>query len=129
MVILDTHTWLFWINDSLDLLGKDALKSLKKENVLGVSVISCWEVGMLVNKQRITLNTDIQDWIDTALSYPKIEFIDLNPQIAVLSTRLPGDFHGDPADRIIVSSALKNNCPIITKDKQIHTWGHVKTIW
>jgi PIN domain nuclease of toxin-antitoxin system len=129
MVMLDTHTWLFWINDSINLLGKEALKLLKKDTVLGVSVISCWEVGMLVNKQRIALNTDVQDWIDLAISYPKIEVVDLTPQIAVLSTRLPGDFHGDPADRIIVASALKNNCSLITKDKQIYNWGHVKTIW
>ena len=129
MVMLDTHTWLFWINDSIELLGKEALKLIKKETVLGVSIISCWEVGMLVNKHRITLNTDIQDWIDLALTYPKIELVDLSPQIAVLSTRLPGDFHGDPADRMIVASALKNNCSVITKDKQIQSWGHVKTIW
>jgi len=129
VVILDTHAWLFWIDNNLDLLGKNALELIQNESVLGVSVISCWEIGMLVNKQRIALNRDVQDWIDLALKYPKIEIVDLSPQIAILSTRLPGDFHGDPADRIIVASALKNNCPLISKDKQINNWGHVKTIW
>ncbi len=129
MVILDTHTWLFWVNDNTEMLGKEALNSLQNEDVLGISVISCWEVGMLVNKQRIALNNDIQDWIDQALNYPKMELVELTPQIAVLSTRLPGNFHGDPADRIIVASSLKNNCSLISKDKQIHDWGHVKVIW
>lgn len=79
MVILDTHARLFRINDSINLLGKKALKSIKKESVLGVSKISCWEAGMPVNEHRITLNTDIRDWIERALTYPKIELIDLSP--------------------------------------------------
>ena len=129
MIILDTHTWLFWVDYKLDLLGKRALAAIQNESVLGVSVISCWEIGMLVSKQRIALSTDIQDWIDKALAYRKIELVELSPQIAVLSTRLPGEFHGDPSDRMIVASALKNNCPLVTKDRQIKDWGHVKTIW
>jgi|GEM_PF-4839753 len=49
---------------------------------------------------------DVQIWIDVALQRPKVHLLPLTPEIAVLSTRLPIDFHGDPSDRLIVASSL-----------------------
>ena len=63
------------------------------------------------------------------LKYPGIQLIQLDPDIAVLSTRLPGDLHGDPADRIIAATCMKLNIPLLTKDKRLQAWGHIKTIW
>ncbi len=83
---------------------------------------------MLVAKNRLRLSIDVQDWITQALQYKGINRIDLSPEIAVLATRLPGEFHNDPADRIIVASSLKLGAPLLTLDQNIKKWGHIHTI-
>ena len=129
MIVLDTHAWLFWVDDNLKEFPRPVLRKMRKADTLGVSVISCWEIAMLVAKQRLSFRIDVKDWIDQALQYPGMRLLNLDPDIAVLSTRLPGEFHGDPADRIIVATCMKHGAPLITKDRRIHSWGRIKTIW
>ena len=119
MIVLDTHVWFFWINDNPELLSKLALKKIEAESTLGVSIISCWEIAILVAKERLKLSIDVQSWIDQALKYPGILLLPIDNQIAVQSTRLPGEFHGDPADRFIVATCMQHNAPLVTKNKQI----------
>ena len=129
MIILDTHAWLYWVDDNLKEFSKVALAEIKKASTLGISVISCWEIAMLVVKQRLSLSMDVMDWISQALRYPGTRLLDLEPEIAVMSTRLPGKFPGDPADQIIVATCLKHGAPLVTKDGKIHSWGKIRTIW
>lgn len=91
--------------------------------------MSCWEVAMLAGKSRIELSMDVEIWINLALKHPKVRLLPLTPQIAVLSTRLPGEFHGDPADRLIVATALTHQVPLISKDRKIQAWGYLQVIW
>ena len=84
---------------------------------------------MLVEKSRIGLSMDIEVWIKLALQRPKVELLPLTPEIAVLSTRLPKGFHGDPADRLIVASSLAKNAPLLTRDEKITAWGFVSVSW
>lgn len=128
MIMLDTHAWIWWTNESSK-LSQDAFTTIQAKDRLGVSIISCWEVAMLVAKQRIGFKMDVQDWIDMALELPKIQLIPLNPKSAVLSSRLPGTFHGDPADRLIVATCLNLGLSLITKDKRIARWGQIQVIW
>lgn len=129
MTILDTHAWFFWVNDNLNEFSNVALKTILSEKILGVSIISCWEIAMLVAKERLKLNIDVQLWINQALKYPGIKLLSLKPEIAVLSTRLPGNFHGDPADRIIAATCLYHKSSLISKDRKIQAWGSVNVIW
>ena len=78
---------------------------------------------MLETKRRITLTTDPLRWVNDALRLPGFSLIPLSPEIAVTSSRLPGDFHGDPADRIIVASALVEKAMLITNDHKILDYG------
>ncbi|MEE6161748.1 type II toxin-antitoxin system VapC family toxin [Cylindrospermopsis raciborskii DSH] len=87
-------------------LSVQATEAINKADIIGIAAISCWELAMLVAKNRIGLSMDVQIWINLALQHPKIQLLALTPEIAVLSTRLPGNFHGDPADRLIVASSL-----------------------
>jgi PIN domain nuclease of toxin-antitoxin system len=111
MIVLDTHTWLWWTNESMNLSGR-ADEAIKQADLIGIPVISCWEISMLVAKSRIELSMDVEVWIDLALQHPKVKLLPLTPAIAVLSTRLPGDFHGDPADRFIVATSLIQQAPL-----------------
>lgn len=128
MIILDTHAWIWWTSESPNLSEK-AADAIKNASQIGIPAICCWELAMLESKKRIGLNIDAQVWIDLALQKEKVQLIPLSPEIAVLSTRLPQEFHGDPADRIIVASSLVNKAPLVSKDTKISSCNFVRTIW
>lgn len=69
------------------------------------------------------------DWLDTVEEIEGVRFIALDAATAVESTRLPGGFHKDPADRMIVALARRFNAELITADEKITAYRHVKTIW
>ncbi|MGK7884385.1 MAG: type II toxin-antitoxin system VapC family toxin [Crocosphaera sp.] len=128
MIILDTHTWIWWVNESTK-LPLYAKEKIQESNLIGISAISCWELSMLVAKGRLELTMDVQVWIDFALKRPKTTLLPLTPEIAVLSTRLPGYFHGDPADRLIVASSLVHQAALVSKDQKIQRYSYIKVIW
>jgi len=84
---------------------------------------------MLVAKRRIQLDRPVERWVGVALALPGIQLAPLDPAIAVRSTKLPGEFHPDPADRIIVATALENAVPIVTPDDRIRSYPHVQSTW
>ncbi|GAB1351649.1 type II toxin-antitoxin system VapC family toxin [Erysipelotrichia bacterium] len=128
MIILDTHAWIWWTTDSSNLSEK-ASKAIKNASRIGIPAICCWEIAMLEAKKRIGLSMDVQVWIDLALQKNKVQIVPLSPEIAVLSSRLPGEFHGDPADRLIVATSLALKAPLVSKDCKISSCGFVRTIW
>ena len=116
-----------WIHDTSEL--SEEQKRLIQENEeqgLGISVISCWEVAKLVEYNRLRLPCAIGEWFEQALAYPGIQLLNLTPEIAIESTQLPGTFHRDPADQIIVATARLYDCPLVTADKKILDYPHVK---
>jgi PIN domain nuclease of toxin-antitoxin system len=128
MILLDTATWIWRASDPKH-LSRAAKRAIEGTDRLAVSAISLWEIAMLVAKRRIELDRPIDDWIDAALALPGIELVQLEPRIAVRSTRLPGAFQPDPADRIIVATALERAIRIATPDQRIRSYPHVQTIW
>lgn len=132
MVVLDTHALIWWVNGDQQLSTPAAARierELSTEAGLLVSAISAWEVAMLINKGRLALAMDIQDWIAEIALIPAVQFVPIGPNLAVKSTLLPGSFHSDPADRMIVALAREQSVPLITADKKIQAYGHVKTLW
>jgi len=126
VIVLDTHIWVWWIHNDDRLNGKLREHLLTNEDSgLGVSVFSCWEVAKLVQVNKLDLHCPISEWVNTAVNYPGIELLDLTPQIAVESTRLPGEFHRDPADQIIVATARIHDVPLLTVDNKILGYPHV----
>ena len=116
-IILDTHVWV-WAADA----HPNVQKLETFEGKLNISAISIWEVSMLVHKKRLKLNPNINSWVDRC-TRPPINLIPLEPAISLLSCQLPGTFHGDPADRIIVATALYLKIPLATTDKKIITYA------
>jgi len=128
MIVLDTHIWIWWVHGDEKLTRKYHEYIQEQESQgLGISAISCWEVAKLVEYARLTLPKTVDEWLDEALAYPGISFLELTPRICIESTRLPGDFHRDPADQIIVATARVYNCPIVTVDRKIQEYPHVET--
>jgi PIN domain nuclease of toxin-antitoxin system len=129
MIVLDTHIWVWWIHDDPQLTQQQKAWIQEHEDQgLGVSAISCWEVAKLVEYHRLTLSCPIAEWFDQALAYPGIQLLNLTPRIAVESTQLPGTFHRDPADQIIVATARVYDRPLLTADDKILRYPHVKLL-
>lgn len=70
----------------------------------------------------------LHEWFENALSYPGIQLFPLTPEIAIESTKLPGEFHRDPADQIIAATARFHGCPLVTSDSKILDYPYVDTI-
>src|SRR5277367_1279305 len=100
-LLLDTHVliWLIEGNMRLSVAVRETIENAAAGHSLFVSAITPWEIAMLVSKNRLLLNADVQDWIASALNEPGIRLLPLLPEIAVASTRLPWEMHQDPADR------------------------------
>ena len=128
MILLDTHAWIWWVTESKQ-LSAQAKKEIIKADTIGICIISCWEVAMLVARQRIGFKMDVQDWIDMALRRPKIHLLNLEPKATVLSTRLPGQLNGDPVDKLIAATCLIHGMQLVTKDRKITNWGQIPVIW
>ena len=84
---------------------------------------------MLIDKGRLLLAMDVESWLDEVVQIEGVRFFSVDNDIAVKSTLLPGDFHKDPADRMIVATARKLACPLVTADEKIIRYEHVETIF
>ena len=131
MIVLDTHAWLFWLHDPRRLGSKSrrAIQRATEDSRALVSVISVWEVALKVSLGKLALHLELDQWFCRASSYPGIQIVDLDPDDAIESTRLPGDFHKDPADRFIVALARRHGATLMTRDERIQAYAHVETLW
>ena len=133
MILLDTHV-LLWLLEDDPRLGAGAKAEVEKNrrvDGVGVSAITPWEVAMLVAKGRLHLNLEVGIWLDRALSLPGVDLLAIEPAIAVDSVRLPGVFHADPADRLIVATARHWPATLMTADRAILQYadaGHLEAI-
>lgn len=128
MIVLDTASWI-WLASDPRRLSARARDRIEAADLALVSAISVWEVSMLVARRRIELDRDVEDWVALALALPKLELASLDPAIAIRSTRLPGEFHADPADRIIVATAIERSAALITPDQRMRAYPHVRAEW
>ncbi len=129
MIILDTHTWIWHVQGDMRLKPEtQRIIQDHESRGIGVSAISLWEVAKAVEHGGLNLPVSVEDWLTAAVSYPGIQVLQLTPRIAAESTQLPGDFHKDPADQIIVATARIHDCLLITYDSKILKYEHVKLL-
>lgn len=128
MIVLDTHIWVWWVDDNTRLTKKhrEWIEEYQFQG-LGISIVSCWEVAKLVEKNRLVFSCSINEWLETALAYPGVQLLDLTLPIVVDSTQLSG-FHSDPFDQIIVATARFYQCPLLTVDAKILKYPDVQTL-
>lgn len=131
MILLDTHALIWWVNDpsQLSTVAQSVIEEARKRNALYVSCISSWEIALLVQRNRLQLSLDVRDWLARCEALPFLSFMPVTTAIAVESTRLPDFPHADPADRIIVASALSLGAKLITKDEKIHQYRNQLSVW
>ena len=128
--LLDTHVW-YWLMEVPEKIPVSVRKTMSQNNSIpfGISAISLWEIAKLGEKGKIDFNIPLQNWMKNALEPDFMKRLELDEQVAVESTRLPEGFHRDPADQIIVATARIHNLTLITADRKILAYRHVRTLW
>ena len=129
MIILDTHIWVWWTDQNPRLAQKE-LQAIQQHRSggVGVSSFSLWEIAKLHEKQRLKFSVTLDEWFKNALARPNVVLLHLSPRIITESIKLPGNFHSDPADQVIVATARVFDCPLVTYDAKILNYKHVKLI-
>jgi len=131
MIVLDTNAWIWWVSDPSHLTqrARRAITAEESRHGLIVSAISVWEVAVKVALGKLVIDRDIRTWVALASTYPGVVVHPLEPQDALESTLLPGTFHKDPADRMIIALARRLDVALVTSDGAVRAYDHVKTIW
>ena len=131
MIVLDTHALLWWVTQDTKALSPAARQIINDEQQCGqilLSSISAWEIALLVSKRRIGLSMDVEAWLALVAKIGTVRLVPVDNEIALESVQLPGEFHKDPADRIIVATARKHAALLITIDDKILAYPHVRSL-
>ena len=128
MLILDTHVWWWALSEPghLSVVAGEVIDSVPRDQ-LAISSISIWELSLLFSRGKIELKVAPEEWFEAALQ--RVEVIPLSPTITLGAYRLPGEFHRDPADRMIVATARCLGGRLVSKDRAIRNYEFVETVW
>jgi PIN domain nuclease of toxin-antitoxin system len=129
-LVLDTHAWVWWVSkpDKLSRRQRSAIDRVRRRagDALLLSIISGWEVALLVQGGRLRLPVQLEAWLEQAMSIPGLEIAPLSVPIVAGAARLTG--LRDPADMLIVATALHHGAPLVTNDGRIEDSGLVQVI-
>ncbi|HEX6629456.1 MAG TPA: type II toxin-antitoxin system VapC family toxin [Gemmatimonadaceae bacterium] len=121
-LLLDTHAWLWTLDGATDRMAAEAVTLITSAAAAGrlyVSDISFWEISLKAAKGKLVLAIDPTLWLTRAARAPGIQGLPLTRDVLIQSTRLPGELHGDPADRILVAQAQLGGMSLVTCDRVI----------
>jgi PIN domain nuclease of toxin-antitoxin system len=121
IVLLDTHIWVWWINEEQQKLSATQIEMIEESEQVAISVVSCFEVAQIVKKGRLILPVTTREWIEQALVPAGIEVLPLSPEISCQAVDLT-DIHKDPFDRLIIATALDYQCRLISVDSNFPSY-------
>ena len=132
MIALDTHALLWWVSTPARVPAKarrllDA--AVEDKSPVAVSSISLWEIAMLVEHKRLELTIPVELWLAHVEDLPWLTFVAVDNRIAVRSVHLDAFPHRDPADRIIVATALGLSATLVTADTRLRAYKPLHTVW
>jgi PIN domain nuclease of toxin-antitoxin system len=127
-VVLDTHV-LHWWSAEPQRVSAPAREALERADELGVCSITWFELAWLAQRERITVEIPIQQWLDGLAG--RVSTIGVSPAIAATAAELPQDFPGDAADRLIYATAIERDLKLVTKDRRFpeRHRGRTLTVW
>jgi PIN domain nuclease of toxin-antitoxin system len=131
-ILLDTHA-IIWLPDAgtLSAAAEGALQEAQQQDApVFMSPISAWEIGLLVARGKLALPAAPEAWLK-AMTDAGLAWASLPPEVLISSSFLPGDIHGDPADRILVATARTYGYRLMTRDQRLLDYGaagHVQVI-
>jgi PIN domain nuclease of toxin-antitoxin system len=124
MILLDTCALLWTMNHEPMLpAARKVISRAASVGELYVSPVSAWEIGLLARRGRLELQVSAESYVERVFRFPGVRVATLTPEIAVRSSYLSGDLHEDPADRLLISTALVMGLKVITRDKRLLEYG------
>ncbi len=136
MILMDTHVWLWWtgLPEKMSRKARDIIENAALDFELAVSVVSVWEIATKASLGKLPSDIlppgiDARAWFERASQTPGLRILPLAPDVALASAELPEPFHRDPADRLIVAQARRSRATLVTANRKILDYPHVKSVW
>ena len=128
-VLLDTCCLIWAVSDADQLTDRVAEILRAPTTSVSVSAISCAEIACLAERRRIVIDRHWKLWFNKAIADNAWNVLDIDLDVIQEAYSLPGEFHRDPADRIITGTARLQNLTVLTADAKILDYPHVQSIW
>ncbi len=128
MIVLDTHVFIWWVSNRAK-LSRPARRAIENAQRVWLSGITLWEIAKLVAHRRLKVDRDVEAWLEDAIEATRVEVVAIDAAIAVRSTRLASQFHGDPADQLIAATAIEMGAVLVTSDEKLLVSRAVRTLW
>ena len=131
MILLDTCAviWDALDRQQLSIKALNAINKADEFNALIISDITIWEIAMLVNKERIKIDTTVSNFVNLYLQTRNISVVQISPEIAELSVNFGSEINKDLADRIISATSIIHNAQHVTADQNLISSEMVDTLW
>jgi PIN domain nuclease of toxin-antitoxin system len=128
---LDTHAWIWWITQDsrLSKHAQTVIRNSIRQEGVWISAISVWEVAKKVEKRQLILDRPLRQWLDAATSMEGLFIAELTTEILIECCELPPPFHGDPSDQMIAATVRHHSGRLITKDRKLIDYPHLKCVW
>ena len=127
-LLLDTHVWI-WSQEMPERIGPGAtLRISDASEPLYVTTISTLEIARLIHLELLSLKGPLSEWVAESIEALGCISIELSHNMAAAAYDLPGDFHKDPADRILVATARVQDLTLVTADDRILKYAHVRSL-
>lgn len=121
MILLDSHTFV-WLANGDKRLGSEARRLIReafRDDSLYLSPISLWEISLKASRGKMLLDRPLRPWMNDALRLTRAHLAPITPEIVLECAEVPAEFHGDPADRIIASTARVASLLLLTDDGKL----------
>jgi PIN domain nuclease of toxin-antitoxin system len=132
VILLDTHALVWWASDPGQIPARARRRiedAAESADGVAVSSITVWEIAMLVSRDRLRLTIPLDAWLAHLEALPSLRFIAVSNQIALGAVRLDGFPGRDPADRMIVATAILLGATLVTADRRLRAYRPVSTVW
>ena len=122
-ILLDTHAAIWGLSGSLKPDASRVVDAAAMRGELLVSPFSAWEIGMLVRRGRVSLTFSVDEYVRVLFSQPGVVVAALTPSVALAAASLPETGVSDPADRILIATAMSYGAHLMTRDKKIRAFA------
>ena len=131
MIVLDTHALVWWVGGAggLSARAKRAIEAAVRQGPVVSSAISIFEIATAVRRQRLQLRASLDEWLKDIRALPELHFEPVTAAVAHLAGTLESEAPGDPADRIILATAIVLEAKLVTADERMSKVRRVEAIW
>ncbi|MGQ0522075.1 MAG: type II toxin-antitoxin system VapC family toxin [Betaproteobacteria bacterium] len=131
MIVLDTHVLVWWVTGAPDLStrAKRAIRATVRREAAVASAISIFEIATAVRRERLKFRVSLDQWLRDLRSLTELQLEPVSADIAHLAGTLGTSLPGDPADRIIVATAIGLKARLVTADIRLQKSQRIETVW